>query len=148
MGSFIFKFSHMRNIFISFIPSTQSEKPGIYLDICNLRNCTFLKYSPLRTLNKFYWPLKFPTVPDISSFGSCHYSRHDILAIYVKHLQASANTLYEKYPPHTNSPQILDGKSFMSLWTKGNITRHSTKHLNTHCTSHYICSRPDYKIHL
>jgi hypothetical protein len=60
----------------------------------------------------------------------------------------SANTIYEKYPPHTSSAQILNGKSLIPFWAKVNITPHSCNHLNTHCTHQYICSRPNCKIHL
>jgi hypothetical protein len=88
----------------------------------------------------------FPQHPKYSLSQCCHYSRYDILRCMWSTYRTSANTLYEKYPPHTSNAQILDGKSLILFRTKGNITWYSSNHLNIHCTRHNIDYKPDYKI--
>jgi hypothetical protein len=140
-------------IYFYIIPFRKYKKRSIYSDNSNVHNCTFPKYWSIRWLfspsynNLLNSLLQFSLLTEYSLFECCHYSRDDILRHTWRTYRTSANTIYGRYPPLNSNAQILDVKSLIPFWTKGNMTRHSCKHCNAHCTHHYICYTPNNKIH-
>ena len=147
-GHFVSEFSHMiHTLAFIFLVNSLSRNHWYITIFVMVVNDFFPKYLHFRTLSSAWYHnylhelLQFPTVHEIFSFRMFPL----LILLFFDTCEAYTYTLYERYPPHNISAQILVREITNNRVNIRKYHSTSSKHYKKKRTHHYIRSRLNYK---